>query len=294
MNKKVIIIVSSVVIIILGVILFSLYVINHNEQAINDELELTSQKLKSTLDYIQKSNLGESGIININAKYKGAHGEHYPRESIYNYEATYVDDEYQVTYEGTDGYIEKNYQNSLLKIYHNIKNSKYSSKDIDIEDDTFLTDFINDILDEEYNSCKILVNTEGLIEKVVSTEIICDDLFITFKDKNTLIKYNDNKISIDTSETGYALNINDKLRMNAFLEEDKNKYSVVIDGEVFYIETYDNKLHVNASSAKAIYNAMEFTVEYQPVEIKKNKVIEEIEVPIIRYFNEYEFNYWRD
>ena len=51
--------------------------------------------------------------------------------------------------------------------------------------------------------------------------------------------------------------MNDLMKMNTFYENDKNRHNIVIV-------------------------------------LNKINNLEEIEIPIFRYFNEYKFNYWRD
>lgn len=82
--------------------------------------------------------------------------------------------------------------------------------------------------------------------------------------------------------------------MNTFYEDDSNRHSIVIGNDVYLVLASDNKLYLSSSSQAAIYNAIEIDVTYDDIILNKMNPINEIDIPVFRYFNEFEYNYWRD
>lgn len=283
--KKKIIIISSIVIVMVLMLITILFINNKksttNEEMINNAVTNT----KNLIKYTNKNNLTSSGVLNINAKYKGAHGEHYPKEFVYNFNTRIENDSYIVTIGNDAGYFEKEYQVPGLILMNTIKNINPSSIDkiftskINVEE-------LNKVLNTNYNECSYDINDTLTIK--------CDNDYIEFNNNTIKINYNNNIFRIDISEKMFSVTINDLLKMNAFYYDDMTRYNVVLNNNVIYFETSSNKLYLNSTSEAAIYNAMEVTVDYKEVNIDKSTKVNEIEIPIFRYFNELDLNYWRN
>lgn len=282
MNKKTIVI-FSIAIAILS-LLITIILINNNSSKTKEEmLNKAKNSIKELIKYTNKNDFKKSGVLNVNAKYKGAHGEHYPKEFVYNFKTNIEDDNYTVIIGNEEGYFKKTYKAPGVNLMNKIKNIDPSSIDkifktnIDIKE-------LNKILDTDYKKCSYKYEEEIMI--------ICDDDYIEFAPSSIKIKYLNNLFRIDTNEKMSSVTINDKLKMNAFYNDNMTKYNVVLNNNVIYFETYKNKLYLNSTSQAAIYNAMEVTVDYKDVAIDETKLINEIEIPIFRYFNELDLNYW--
>ena len=283
--KKKIIIISSIVIALIA-LLITILLINNKKQITEEELlNKAVINIKNLIKYTNNNNFKTIGILNVIAKYKGAHGEHYPKEFIYNFNTRIEDNTYIVTIGNSSGYYEKEYKVPGLVLMNNIKNidettiDKIFKNKINIEE-------LNKTLKTDYKKCKYEID-EYL-------NIKCDNDYITFEEDTIKLKYKENIFRIDTNEKMFSVTINDTLKMNAIYYDEMTRYNVVLNNNVIYFETSNNKLYLNSTSEAAIYNAMEVTVDYKDVVVDKNIKVEEIEIPIFRYFNELNLNYWRD
>lgn len=295
MKKKLMLI--GIPIIIVLVIVIIIFNITNN---ISKHIEYSIDTIKDGLLFLQEHKYKDSGTLKVTAKYKGAHGEHYPKDFNYYFETNLENGKYKVTIGNTEGYVTKEYTNELNEIVENLKQIEISKIDYlnyEKEGNTYVLDIdvVNDIFDTNYNKCTIDIETEGIFNKYVSSTIKCDDeLTIKLSDNKTTINYHENIIKIDSNETGFSININDELKMNTFYEDDSNRHSIVIGNDVYLVLASENKLYLSSSSQAAIYNAIEIDVTYDDIVLNKMVPLDEIDIPIFRYFNEFEYNYWRD
>ena len=294
MKKKVLLIVIPIIIILTAVIF--LFTMNNDKKHIDYSIDL----LREGLNYLGKRNYKTSGTLDVTAKYKGAHGEHYPGFFNYLFETNLENGIYTVSIGNKDGYVTKQYELELFELVQNLKEvntTKLDYVNYKKVNDTYELDIdvINDALSTDFKKCTIDVTSTGILKDFESSTIKCDDnLTIELTEKRTTINYYDNVIKIDKNENGFSLNMNDLMKMNTFYENDKSRHNIVIGDDVFYVEAMDNKLFLSVTSQAAIYNGMEITVTYKDIVLNKINNLEEIEIPIFRYFNEYKFNYWRD
>lgn len=255
--------------------------------SINKDISLISEYARNL-----SINFDKSGTVKLNALYKGAHGESNPNEFNYNFKMNNG----IITLENEQGFV--NYD--LSKIYNLVntfssiksfakelivdKNVKYSKTTYKV--DQYL---INEIYNTNFSEVLIEVNTTGFIKKVKEYVIVLDDYKISTRKNKIVIQGKDNKITLTTSNKGYSLNINDKLKVNVI---DFYQYNIFINGTSLFMELTDNNFYLNALTTHAIYNALEITGTYDNVSISKTQEAKKEENPINRYFNEVDFGIW--
>lgn len=280
--KKKIIIISSIIVVLITLLISILLINNKREKNKEEMINDIKSNIKELIKYTNKNNLSTSGVINVTAKYKGAHGEHYPKEFIYNFNTLIDGENYIVTIGNELGYVEKTYQMPGLILMNKIKNINPDQVDDIFKSEINVSD-INKYLDTNYKKCTY---------ELKANKIICDKDYLFIDDNTINIKFKNNLFKIDTSEKMFSVIVNEKLKMNAFYYDDSTRYNVVLNNNVIYFETSNNKLYLNSTSQAAIYNALELTVDYKDVAVTKDNKIDEIEIPIFRYFNELDLNYW--
>ena len=295
MKKKIMFIAIPLVLIILAIIAYFMFVSNTGKY-----VDKSIDMIREGIAYIGQRKYGTSGELKVTAKYKGAHGEHYPKDFSYIFETRIEDEKYKVSIGNENGFVTKEYNIELVSMINDLKEVNTTKLDYVTykkEKDYYKldVDVINDALKTNYKTCTMKIETEGIFKTFKSSTLKCDDnLTIKLEENKAIINYYDNKIKIDTNETGFSLNMNDSLKMNAFYEENKNRYSIVIDQDVYYLETTDEGIYLTSSSQAAIYNAMEARVTYKNLVLNKVNSIPETEIPIFRYFNEFEYTFWRN
>ena len=241
--------------------LYNIY--NDEERIKSDVIDSINKNISLISEYARNLsiNFDKSGTVKLNALYKGAHGESNPNEFNYNFKM----DNGIITLENEQGFV--NYD--LSKIY-NLVNTFSSIKS-----------FAKELLIE--------VKTTGFIQKVKEYVIVLDDYKISTRKNKIVIQGKDNKITLTTSNKGYSLNINDKLKVNVI---DFYQYNIFINGTSLFMELTDNNFYLNALTTHAIYNALEITGTYDNVSISKTQEAKKEENPVNRYFNEVDFGIW--
>lgn len=291
--KKKYLLISIPIVLIIIVLITILILTNKTSKYVDDSID----QIRSGLNFLKQHKYQTNGRLKVTASYKGAHGEHYPRGFDYFFNTTLTDDLLVVTIGNNEEYVTKEYRSELYEIMDSLKNADTTKLDYLklTEDNKLDVDIINDVFKTDYKVCTIDVTTKGLLKKYESSTIKCDEILtIKLEENKATINYGKNIIKIDINEAGFSLSINDKLKMNSFYEDNKNRYNIVIDDSVYYLETMDGKIYLKANTQAAIYNAMEVEVTYDDVVVNKIIPLEEIEIPIYRYFNEIKFDYWRD
>lgn len=272
--------------------LYNIY--NDEEKIKSDVIDSINKNISLISEYARNLNINfdKSGTVKLNALYKGAHGESNPNEFNYNFKM----DNGIITLENEQGFV--NYD--LSKIYNLINTFsgiKSFAKELIVDEDmkysktTYKVDqyLINEIYNTNFSEVLIEVNTTGFIKKVKEYVIVLDDYKISTRKNKIVIQGKDNKITLTTSNKGYSLNINDKLRVNVI---DFYQYNIFINGTSLFMELTDNNFYLTALTTHAIYNALEITGTYDNVSISKTQEAKKEENPINRYFNEVDFDIW--
>lgn len=299
--KKKIFIIASIVVSLIVIAFISIAIIQNitYEKSFNVAINRINNLLRDTKKYLSKYNYNLEGNVKVNAKYKGAHGEIYP--SYFQYTFLIDEEKNNLTFENNGWYFTKDIDTSIIKIFNNInidnldkiinvkeKSIKSNKIDILLENDN-----INKILGTNFKNTKMTIETYGIIIKKVSAiNLILDDIKINYKDGTILISKDNNKLRIKLNSLGYSLNINDNLKMNVFLNEDKDQYNIVIYDKVFYLECLNNKVNFSTNTEAAIYNGLDLEIIFDNIDLNQKMETEEKEIPIFRYFNELNFNIW--
>lgn len=244
--------------------------------------------------YLNNHESINSGTIEVNAKYRGAHGENYP--NYFNLD--YLNETGKVTFSNNSGFLEYSYNNEIQNKINIIKNLKLSDlkKIIKIKNNKIIVDKeqLNLLTNQNFKTVEINFNSHGLIKRIDNIEITLDELKLIKKDRVIEITYNNNLIRITLNSSGYNLNINDILKMNAFINDYKNTYSIIIKDKVFHVEYSDENLIIKALSEGSIYNGMDLIVKKKDnISINKNNILTTDEIPIIRYYSNVDINFWR-
>lgn len=286
MRKKVIIIALILIVILGGTLLFLSGIskkscLDEYKNKVDDDIKLLSKLVNS---YQIKS----SGVAKIQANYKGAHGENYPADFQYNYELSdklYLENEEY-------SYIELNQQLlNILKYLANLEKvdvSKYTNLKKNFSSYEFLYDnnYINEILDSNFKSIKVLIKMKGLVKRINYIEIYVDDMLINIKNDDIKVKYKDNDINVRIANNAYYLNISDKLKMNVFMNNNY-LFSIVLNNKVYTVELKSDGASIVFNNEGSIYNSISINLEYDDVTLEKNKKSANfLDNPLIRYLSD--------
>ncbi len=291
--KRKIVGIISIIIVLLLVFIASIYFINKNYT--NKQIDAFINKYQVFYQYINKHPIYDEGVIDVSANYRGAHGENYPNKFKYNYKL----EDSLAYFSNEEGYKEYKYDSQLYELIKKIRalapnelnNIIRNSK---IKDNKVIVDVseINKITNSNIKEISITFNSSNIIKKLKSIEIKIDDIVVIIDDTNIDINSKNDNINIRINSAGYFLNINDTLKMNAFLNSDKNTYSIVIDDKVIRVEVSDTELKVFGGFESAIYNSIELSITKEKVSIVKTKELELESVPMLRYFINTDLSYW--
>jgi hypothetical protein len=288
--KKVIIIISIICIFVF-IFILGIFLINKNYTSNSlKELETNYNKF---YNYITSHEVITSGTIDVNANYRGAHGENYP--NAFTFEFTKEDNKY--TFINEKGYYTYEYDNKIYELLDDIRSitPEYLDKIITISNNKINIDIelINELTNSNIKSASIKFNSKGLIKKLSSIDITIDDLSININGKEIKANYLDNNITIKINDSGYYLNINNKLKMNAFLNDNKNLYSVVIGSKTLTVEITDDILSVIGNSEAAIYNSLELTINNKKNNNYESDTLLELnDIPMLRYYTNNDLSFW--
>lgn len=291
--KKKIIVVS--IIFIMLIIILPMFFLYYNSKNISKkallEVEHMTTKIDEIIHHFPKIT---SGKILTSALYKGAHGENYPKDFTYSF----VYDKQVLTLENDIGSNNRILKDPLVNIlfqeitlnkemFKVIKEEKIKSKYILYLDE----DTINDFLKSNFKEAKLEITASFLFFKIKEIKLFLDDFEITLVDNNVKIQMGNNLINLTINDNNYSLDINSRMRMNAFLDE-KQKYNVVINNNIIYVEVDKENILIKASTPSAIYNGLNLNIKSGTYEIKNREHIDDINIPIWRYFDGLDLNYW--
>lgn len=292
MKRKITIIISILIVLLLVVIVNIVFI---NNGYINRQIDHFKNEYEAFYQYVNRHPIYDEGVLDINANYRGAHGENYPNRFVFDYKL----DNSTVIFSNGDGYKEYEYNNKIYEFIKSIRKLDANSlskiiKESKIEDNRVVIDVrrINDITGFNINNMSITFEPKNILKKLKRIIIKIDDIEISIENENIKIDYMDNVINIKKNSAGYYLSINDTLEMNAFLNDNKNTYSIIIKDKVLRIEVSDNELTVFGGFESAIYNSIEITSTKDNANIVKNSELELNDVPVLRYFTNTNLSFW--
>lgn len=282
------------IIISIFISVFCIHTIYNNDTEIK---KYVLNDINEKIDFIGSSarnisiNFNKTGVIKLNALYKGAHGESNPSDFSYNFSSS---DE-NISIENSDGYMDFNISKvvdviNTLSSLKTIEPEMIISSKNRIDDIKYILDkdIINDVYGVSFKNISIDIKTEGFIKKVKTYSINLDDIEICVTDKKIVVS-GKNSITFTIGDKGYSLNINDKLKMNVI---DENKYNILINGTSLFLELNEKSFYISALSSHAIYNSLEINGTFENVNLDRNNIADKSLNPIYRYFSEVSFDIW--
>lgn len=268
-------------------ILVLLTFINYKSEACLDEYErIMNDKINLIQKSVDKYPIKGSGELEVVANYKGAHGENYPATFNYNYQVLdkiYFEDTH---YSSIDNFTPVMNVFKTLKdlVKIDVKNYKHVSSSYKRIVLDYAPSYINDVIGTNFKNVSVQINTKGLIKKIKDIHIFIDDEEIIIK--NDEINISPGNIHITMGDDSVYLNVKDKLKMNLFLQNGENNYSIVLNNQVFSVQLSAGGANIKLSSKSSIYNSMSINVTYKNVSLKRDNELENYEDnPIIRYIN---------
>lgn len=272
MKKRIIIIIGVILVILIGLFIYTFIKYNNISKTSLSNIEDYQANLTN---FLSKVDISNTGSIDLNANYKGAHGESYPSEYQYYYKyenkKLYLSDEYYVSIDLDLTFID------ILKKLSTYDFNNYNSKSIGYNKITY-----------KYDNGVLTINPST---KVMNLNI--DDLDITIDDDKITIKVNDNTISITINDKGYYININDTLKSNIFMYDSLTTISVAVNSYIFYLEIGDT-VKLNFNSQASIYNSIEIEINNgEDNTTLDNELLDYNENPITRYLSNIDISFWR-
>lgn len=288
MNKKILVI-STTLLLISFILLLLVFVNIKSTFYMSDLKKSMESKIRIIDKVINNYQLQKMGVAEVTANYKGAHGENYPAVFNYNYEVLdkiYFEDTSYSSIDNSIGIIMlfnalSNVSNLNLDNYKSI--SSEGSKRIIMYDNKY----INEILGTNFKSVRVEVKTKGLIKRLSDIHVFLDDIDITLDNNDIKVSYDDKGALISLSDNAVYVNVNDKLKMNIFMKNDGNNFSIVLNDKVYSVQMSKNEANIKFSSPSSIYNSMSIKLIYKDVSLSKTNALENIEDnPVLRYLNE--------
>lgn len=291
--KKNITIISSIIALIAIIVSLGITVFNERDNLEKKGIDNVFDVLNYVEKYFNKYDYINSGEVSVSAKYKGAHGENFPKDFKYNF----LLDNTSITFENNEGYFTKQFDQRMIRmieVLNKIKTDELSNL-IKINGREYKNnkiylildkDNINKILNTQFKNTYLIINTKGFIKKSIDDIVLeLDDIKFTLESDQLNVKYDNTNLKIDFNSKGYSLNVNNKIKMNVFFEDEKNRYSIVINQVVFYVETFQDKVIFKTTTQSAIYNGLDLIFNFSEQKLKKNKITLEESIPVFRYFN---------
>lgn len=293
MKRKIIIIIICISILLIGIT--SIFVVN-NKKCEDKAIDLINTHIQDISKFVNKYEVMNNGTLEINANYKGAHGESYPAKFTYNYELS------DKLYFENDVYTYLDVNTDVLHFLNNIKSIenidvyKYTKKRSHKNVTTYSYDVnhVNEILNTDFEKVEIKVFTKGIYKVIDYIEVSLDDNKITVNKKDIDITYKNNDIELVKNDAGYYLSINGKLKCNIFINNDNYSFSIVFNNTVYYLEIRDSGLVIKFTSPASIYNSIDIKVSYKDNKVTKKKISNNFDDnPIIRYLSKSDLSLWR-
>ena len=279
--KKIVLIITAFL-----VLVFTISLISKN-MIVNNTKNLLNSTINSFYDYVNKYDYGNSGVINITANYKGAHGSTNPINFLYNFKNSYDNGVLYTTFESNDGYYTNEITSSLLDIFMKIKNNDtlkeiFSIKNEKIEFNKIVLildeNKLNTLLNTNYKDFKLIINTNLLFLGVSNYQLVFDDNNLSIT--NDFKKIYNNDYKIEMINDGYNLSYKDFLKVNY----SDNVYNITNNNCIFNIQM-GNNIKVRVNKEVNIYNGLELDIEFKNIELNKKSEINRDDIPLFKYFD---------
>lgn len=287
--KKTILIIISLILLTFTLIFLLLKPYN-----IQKELEKYNTFMTKTINSFQKFPILESGEITGNVYYQGAHKEPYPVNINYNF---FLEED-NLMIENEKGFTNILWNQEVLELIKMLKKIKGTDNILEIishEKTEFQLNVqkLNDTFHTNIKEAKGSIHTKGLQKKIENITLNLDDITITLKENRFIITKLNTKLDGYILEQGFSLNINDKLKIQAELVNDTNKYHVILENNVFSLVEKENTFDFNITTPKENFHSLELTFTPKIIDKTKEKQLDEQMDPIKKYINALQLPDWR-
>ncbi len=286
MKKKVILVITLSLVINVSLVLYNFMYFSKKE-TINYVTNVIKTKLDLINDIVEKFPVKNTGIVEVTANYKGAHGENYPAVFNYNYELSdklYLENG-EFSYINIDSNLKK-----MVNLFFNLKKLDLTNYEISKSDGKYILTYdekaINEVLKTTFNKISVSIEAKDVFKKEKNIQIDLDDIHIDILKKDIVIKNHDKLSYISLDSDLCYLNVNNKLKMNLFMKDNYSS-NIVWNGQVYTLLLEDEGFLLKFNTSASIYNSISMTFKYEDVILNKNNKLENFkDNPIIRYISE--------
>ncbi len=286
MKKKVILFITLSLVITVSLVLYNFMYFSKKE-TINYVTNVIKTKLDLINDIVEKFPVKNTGIVEVTANYKGAHGENYPAVFNYNYELSdklYLENG-EFSYINIDSNLKK-----MINLFFNLKKLDLTNYEISKSDGKYILTYdekaINEVLKTTFNKISVSIEAKDVFKKEKNIQIDLDDIHIDILKKDIVIKNHDKLSYISLDSDLCYLNVNNKLKMNLFMKDNYSS-NIVWNGQVYTLLLEDEGFLLKFNTSASIYNSISMTFKYEDVILNKNNKLENFkDNPIIRYISE--------
>lgn len=286
MKKKVILVITLSLVITVSLVLYNFMYFSKKE-TINYVTNVIKTKLDLINDIVEKFPVKNTGIVEVTANYKGAHGENYPAVFNYNYELSdklYLENG-EFSYINIDSNLKK-----MINLFFNLKKLDLTNYEISKSDGKYILTYdekaINEVLKTTFNKISVSIEAKDVFKKEKNIQIDLDDIHIDILKKDIVIKNHDKLSYISLDSDLCYLNVNNKLKMNLFMKDNYSS-NIVWNGQVYTLLLEDEGFLLKFNTSASIYNSISMTFKYEDVILNKNNKLENFkDNPIIRYISE--------
>ncbi len=286
MKKKVILVITLSLVINVSLVLYNFMYFSKKE-TINYVTNVIKTKLDLINDIVEKFPVKNTGIVEVTANYKGAHGENYPAVFNYNYELSdklYLENG-EFSYINIDSNLKK-----FVNLFFNLKKLDLTNYEISKSDGKYILTYdekaINEVLKTTFNKISVSIEAKDVFKKEKNIQIDLDDIHIDILKKDIVIKNHDKLSYISLDSDLCYLNVNNKLKMNLFMKDNYSS-NIVWNGQVYTLLLEDEGFLLKFNTSASIYNSISMTFKYEDVILNKNNKLENFkDNPIIRYISE--------
>lgn len=279
-----------VLLIILGC-LFTTKIYKDKASAFHDEVISIFSDLNELSTRLNRYPIKNSGKIDVSANYKGAHGENFPHDFSFNYALK----NNKIYFENEDGYNTLTINRALFNFLNGLT-AKLNVDDVKLFNDSndltmakvnIDSKYLNQLYGTNFKNIEVTVYFNNILSKNIEKTVIkLDDTIITKSGNNYVINIDDYIIKFNFNKSGYSLNINDNIKMNAFNEINNDRYTLVVGKYVYSITLNEENIEFVASTGASIYNSINVKAHYEDIQLKLEKELDIKENPITRYFSE--------
>lgn len=286
MKKKAILVITLSLVITVSLVLYNFMYFSKKE-TINYVTNVIKAKLDLINDIVEKFPVKNTGIVEVTANYKGAHGENYPAVFNYNYELSdklYLENG-EFSYINIDSNLKK-----MVNLFFNLKKLDLTNYEISKSDGKYILTYdekaINEVLKTTFNKISVSIEAKDVFKKEKNIQIDLDDIHIDILKKDIVIKNHDKLSYISLDSDLCYLNVNNKLKMNLFMKDNYSS-NIVWNGQVYTLLLEDEGFLLKFNTSASIYNSISMTFKYEDVILNKNNKLENFkDNPIIRYISE--------